>query len=139
MRIIFQIRVEAQPALGSAMSNTSVKEDFTAINDTIFAGGLKTGSDDYFKVREICCKYINGHDETSRIKEENRQLRSVLAKLVYISDRKHDVWDNAKALLAKCPECGSGDYIQFDNEGDGVAPESTYFLCNDCGHASDPE
>lgn len=41
--------------------------------------------------------------------------------------------------LAKCPQCGSFDYIQIDREGDMLAPEATYFVCNDCGHESDPE
>lgn len=77
--------------------------------------------------------------EIDRIKKENRQLRSVLAKLIWISDRKHDVLDLAKQLLPKCPECGSYDYIKIDIEGDSMAPESTYFLCNDCGYASEPE
>lgn len=74
-----------------------------------------------------------------RLKAENKALRSVMAKLIYISDRKHDIWDNAKKLLATCPECGSEDYIQIDSEGDMLAPEATYFVCNDCGYASDPE
>lgn len=77
--------------------------------------------------------------QLNRVKEENRQLRLAAAEVVRISDRKHDAWDKLKALLSVCPECGSEDYIQIDSEGDGVAPESTYFLCNDCGHASDPE
>lgn len=39
----------------------------------------------------------------------------------------------------ECPECGSRDYIQIDHEGDAVAPEATYWMCNDCGHMSAPE
>ena len=79
------------------------------------------------------------HNKIKRLKTENQQLRLAAAEVIRISDRKHDAWDKLKTLLAKCPECGSDDYIQIDSEGDGVAPESTYFLCNDCGHASDPE
>lgn len=47
-----------------------------------------------------------------------------------------------KAIITKptqCPKCGSEDYIEIDSEGDGTKPESTFFLCNDCGHSSDPE
>jgi hypothetical protein len=79
------------------------------------------------------------YEDCSLLKTYIKALRSVLVELIRISDRKHDVWDRAKWLLSKCPECGSDDFIQIDNEGDGVAPESTYFLCNDCGYASDPE
>ena len=78
-------------------------------------------------------------DVMDRLQAENQALRSGMAKLICISDRKHDAWDNLKALLAKCPECGSQDYIQIDREGDMLAPEATYFVCNDCGYASDPE
>ena len=78
-------------------------------------------------------------DVIDRLQTENQALRSALAKVIKISDRKHDAWDAAKALLAKCPECGSPDYIRIDREGDMLAPEATYFVCNDCGHESDPE
>lgn len=39
----------------------------------------------------------------------------------------------------KCPICHSEDYIQINHEGDMLAPEATYFVCNDCGNVSDPE
>jgi len=77
--------------------------------------------------------------ENAELKAENKAIRLAAAEVARISDRKHDAWDKLKALLAKYPKCGSDDYIQIDSEGDGVAPESTYFLCNDCGHVSDPE
>lgn len=34
-----------------------MKKDFSKINKTIYAAGLVLGSDEYFKVREICCKH----------------------------------------------------------------------------------
>jgi len=43
------------------------------------------------------------------------------------------------AALFNCPECGSPNWIQIDDEGNAVTPESTFFMCYDCGYASDPE
>lgn len=94
---------------------------------------LKTVSDNYYAIS------VERFEQLNRVKDENLKLRLAATEVVRISDRKHDAWDNLKALLAKCPECGSQDYIQIDREGDMLAPEATYFVCNDCGHASDPE
>lgn len=83
-------------------------DDFKRINKIIFGQGLALGSEDYFTVRNICCKHLK-------------------AKEIPV----------IKAI--ECPECGSRDYIQIDHEGDAVAPEATYWMCNDCGHMSAPE
>ena len=83
-------------------------DDFKRINEIIFGQGLALGSEDYFTVRNICCKHLK-----------------------------------AKAMpvvhAIKCPICHSDDYIQIDHEGDMLAPEATYFVCNDCGYATEPE
>lgn len=51
----------------------------------------------------------------------------------------HKFLDSDFKADARCPECGSPDYIRIDREGDMLAPEATYFVCNDCGHESDQE
>ena len=42
--------------------------------------------------------------ENKRLKGINADLLEALKAVVKISDRKHDAWDIAKAVIAKCEE-----------------------------------
>ena len=55
---ITQGAIKLQKILKEEKAKTEkMAEVFEEINNLIYAKGLNLGSDDYFKVRDLCCKF----------------------------------------------------------------------------------
>ena len=77
---------------------------------------------------DYCYEHSHGNTPYMKAKAYGRMIEVIV-------QRKYDKLNN----VVKCPMCDSEDYIQIDHEGDMLAPEATYFVCNDCGYVSEPE
>lgn len=57
----------------------------------------------------------------------------------HLADVSNHIDDLMRAIDAagRCPKCNSDDYSKRHHEGNALAPDGSWFECNECGHKSE--